>query len=64
MKVADIPDEDTYDLSAKNPNTPEEDPLRSPEEILDEMEMLDEETQSLMHKYAGVGMRKDWAQEN
>ncbi|MCH8550249.1 MAG: SAM-dependent methyltransferase, partial [Balneolaceae bacterium] len=47
LKVADIP-EDTYDLSAKNPNAPEEDPLRSPEEILAEMELLDEEIQSLM----------------
>ncbi|WP_018128158.1 N-6 DNA methylase [Balneola vulgaris] len=47
LKVADIP-EDTCDLSAKNPNTPEEAPLRSPEEILTEMEALDEETQSLM----------------
>ena len=47
MKISDVP-EDTYDLSAKNPNTPEEDPLRSPEEILDEMALLDEETQELM----------------
>ncbi|PKD43700.1 N-6 DNA methylase [Rhodohalobacter barkolensis] len=47
VKIADVPD-DTFDLSAKNPNASEEDPLRSPEEILAEMEMLDEETQSLM----------------
>lgn len=47
VKIADVPD-DTFDLSAKNPNAPEEDPLRSPQEILAEMEMLDEETQSLM----------------
>lgn len=47
VKIADVPD-DTFDLSAKNPNAPEEDPLRSPEEILAEMEILDEETQSLM----------------
>jgi len=47
VKISDVP-EDTADLSAKNPNAPEEDPLRSPEEILAEMEMLDEETQSLM----------------
>jgi type I restriction enzyme M protein len=53
VKVADIP-EDTCDLSAKNPNTPEEDPLRSPEEILDEMEMLDEETQELMKSLRGL----------
>lgn len=48
LSIADVP-EDTYDLSVKNPNVPEEDPLRSPEEILDEMESLDDETQSLMH---------------
>jgi type I restriction enzyme M protein len=47
LKINEVPD-DTFDLSAKNPNAPEEDPLRSPEEILAEMEMLDEETQSLM----------------
>ena len=47
VKVADIP-EDTFDLSVKNSNAPEEAPLRSPEEILTEMEALDEETQSLI----------------
>lgn len=36
------------DLSVKNPNTPEEAPLRSPEEILDEMETLDAETNSIL----------------
>ncbi|RIJ46308.1 SAM-dependent DNA methyltransferase [Maribellus luteus] len=41
-------DENTYDLSVKNPNTPEEDPLRSPQEILAEMESLDAETSSIL----------------
>jgi type I restriction enzyme M protein len=40
--------EDTYDLSVKNPNTPEEAPLRSPEVILAEMESLDAETNSIL----------------
>lgn len=40
--------EDTADLSVKNPNTPEEAPLRSPEEILSEMESLDMETKSIL----------------
>ncbi|NPD47109.1 N-6 DNA methylase [Lentimicrobium sp. S6] len=40
--------EDTYDLSVKNPNTPEEAPLRSPEEILLEMERLDIETNTIL----------------
>jgi type I restriction enzyme M protein len=42
-------DENTFDLSPKNPNTPEEAPLRSPIEILDEMQTLDEETSSILN---------------
>lgn len=41
-------DEGTFDLSPKNPNTPEEAPLRSPREILDEMKHLDEETADIL----------------
>jgi type I restriction enzyme M protein len=41
-------DENTLDLSPKNPNTPEEVPLRSPVEILEEMQVLDEETGSIL----------------
>ena len=47
LKVEDIP-HDTFDLSVKNPNAPEEAPLRSPEEILAEMESLDAETNELL----------------
>jgi len=47
FKIADL-DEETYDLSVKNPNTPEENPLRSPKEILDEMEQLDKETNTIL----------------
>jgi type I restriction enzyme M protein len=47
VNVADINTE-SYDLSAKNPNAPEEAPLRSPKEILDEMERLDGETRSII----------------
>ena len=47
LKVADI-DETTFDLSVKNPNTPEEAPLRSPEVILTEMERLDTETNTIL----------------
>ena len=46
-KIADL-DESTYDLSVKNPNTPEEAALRSPAEILIEMERLDAETNSIL----------------
>jgi len=45
--VADV-DETTFDLSVKNPNTPEEAPLRSPEVILAEMERLDSETNAIL----------------
>lgn len=49
LKVADI-DETTFDLSTKNPNTPEEAPLRSPEVILTEMESLDKETKIILNQ--------------
>ena len=39
---------DGYDLSVKNPNTPEEAPLRAPEEILDEIEKLDAESAKVL----------------
>ncbi len=47
FKIAEI-DEATMDLSVKNPNLPEEAPLRSPEEILAEMVTLDKETAGLL----------------
>lgn len=47
LKLANI-DEATFDLSVKNPNTPEEAPLRAPEEILQEMKNLDAETNQLL----------------
>ena len=42
------------DLSVKNPNTPEEAPLREPEEILAEMAMLDDETNELLENIKGL----------
>ena len=53
FKVADI-DETTFDLSVKNPNTPEEAPLRSPVEILAEMETLDLETKEILQSIKGL----------
>jgi type I restriction enzyme M protein len=47
IKLTDLSTE-TYDLSVKNPNTPEEAPLRSPEVILAEMETLDAETNEIL----------------
>jgi len=41
-------DQTTFDLSAKNPNTPEEAPLRQPNEILEAMATLDKESASIL----------------
>ena len=47
LKITDVKN-DTYDLSVKNPNTPEEEPLRSPEAILQQMQELDKETNDIL----------------
>lgn len=47
LKLSNV-DDATFDLSVKNPNTPEEVPLRAPEEILQEMKILDNETNRLL----------------
>ncbi len=48
VEVSDI-NRDTFDLSVKNPNTPEEPPLREPEEILHEIQDLDEESAEILN---------------
>lgn len=53
VKIADV-DNGTFDLSTKNPNTPEEDPLRSPEEIIDEIEALDVEAAEMLAGIRGM----------
>jgi type I restriction enzyme M protein len=47
INVKDI-DQNTFDLSAKNPNKKEETALRTPQEILEEMKALDEESALIM----------------
>tara|TARA_B100000575_G_C22513170_1_gene333883 strand:- start:52 stop:417 length:366 start_codon:yes stop_codon:yes gene_type:complete len=47
ISVSDI-DQKTFDLSVKNPNTPVEAPLRSPSEILTEMEQLDSDNKQIL----------------
>ena len=47
LNISDI-DESTYDLSVKNPFTPEEKPLRTPALILEDMERLDKETNKIL----------------
>ena len=47
VKLADVKT-DTYDLSVKNPNKKEEAALRQPQDILEEMKALDEETAAIL----------------
>jgi type I restriction enzyme M protein len=42
-------DQSTFDLSAKNPNKKEETALRQPQEILEEMKALDEESADILN---------------
>jgi type I restriction enzyme M protein len=48
VKVASI-DQSTFDLSVKNPNKKEEATLRQPQEILEEMKALDEESAQILN---------------
>jgi type I restriction enzyme M protein len=48
VKLADI-DTGTYDLSVRNPNKKEEVALREPQEILEEMKALDDETSEILN---------------
>ncbi len=48
VNIKDI-DQETFDLSVKNPNTPEEAPLREPKEILKEIAELDKETSEILN---------------
>ena len=48
IRISDV-DQTTFDLSVKNPNTPEEAPLRQPNEILEAMATLDKETADVMN---------------
>jgi type I restriction enzyme M protein len=48
LKISDL-DEDTYDLSAKNPNKKQEAALRQPQQILEEMKKLDDEAKEILN---------------
>jgi type I restriction enzyme M protein len=52
INVKDI-DQETFDLSVKNPNAPEETPLREPQEIIAEMEALDVESKEILEGIRG-----------
>jgi len=47
VNIADV-NTDTYDLSVKNPNKKEEAALREPQDILDEIATLDEESAEIL----------------
>jgi len=53
VNLKDI-DQTTFDISAKNPNTPEEAPLRQPNEILENMAELDKESASILETIKGL----------
>lgn len=53
VDVAEI-DRDTWDLSVKNPNAPEQAPLREPWEIMDEMAALDAEAAEVLTGIRGM----------
>ena len=53
INVEDI-NQETFDLSVKNPNAPEEAPLREPEEILKEIKELDEESAEILKTIKGL----------
>lgn len=47
-------DQNSFDLSVKNPNAPEEAPLREPEEILEEIAALDAESAKVLEGIRGM----------
>ena len=47
-------DPGTFDLSAKNPNRAEEEPLRDPEVIINEIETLDQESEEILEGIRGM----------
>ena len=53
VDVKDI-DQETFDLSVKNPNAPEEAPLREPQEIIAEIEALDKESKDILEGIRGM----------
>lgn len=48
INIKDI-DQTTFDLSVKNPNTPEEAPLREPKTIIQEIKELDQESAEILN---------------
>lgn len=53
VNIADV-DKTTYDLSVKNPHKKDETVLRDPQEILDEIQALDEESAEILNVIRGL----------
>lgn len=53
VNIQDI-DQDSFDLSVKNPNKAEEEPLRDPEVIINEIETLDAESVEILEGIRGM----------
>ena len=53
VDISDI-DQESWDLSVKNSNAPEEEPLRDPQEILDEIAALDAESAEILETVRGL----------
>jgi type I restriction enzyme M protein len=53
VNIADV-DKTTYDLSAKNPHKNDETVLRDPQDILDEIQALDEESAEILNSIRGL----------
>ncbi|MGB3710479.1 MAG: N-6 DNA methylase [Erythrobacter sp.] len=53
VKVEDL-DQQIFDLSVRNPNAPEEEPLREPEQIIADMLARDKETRAILEDIRGM----------
>lgn len=53
VRISEI-DQNTFDLTAKNPNTPEEAPLRQPQEILEAISTLDKESETVLNSISDL----------
>ncbi len=62
VDVAGI-DRTKFDLSVKNPNKAEEDPLRDPEDIIAEIVTLDLESAGILESIRGDALMAKWKQE-
>jgi len=53
VDIADV-DRESFDLSVKNPNKAEEDPLREPQDIIDEIVALDGDSAEILARIGGM----------